>query len=65
MVYTSGTTGVPKGAMITQANLVYAAKAANQVLYTEPHFCTLLFLPMTNCPIQFLGVLQAIEYRFR
>jgi long-chain acyl-CoA synthetase len=48
LVYTSGTTGVPKGAMITHANLVFTANAASKVLSIEPHFCTLLFLPLAH-----------------
>jgi len=48
LVYTSGTTGVPKGAMITHRNLVFSAVAANQSLHVEPHFTTLLFLPLAH-----------------
>jgi long-chain acyl-CoA synthetase len=48
LVYTSGTTGAPKGAMITHANLVFTSKAAVEALYVEPHFCTLLFLPLAH-----------------
>jgi long-chain acyl-CoA synthetase len=48
LVFTSGTTGAPKGAMISHANLVFTAKAANEALYVEPHFCTLLFLPLAH-----------------
>jgi long-chain acyl-CoA synthetase len=48
LVYTSGTTGVPKGAMITHANLIFTADAASRVLSIEPHFSTLLFLPLAH-----------------
>jgi long-chain acyl-CoA synthetase len=48
LVYTSGTTGVPKGAMITHTNLLFSALAANQALHVEPHFTTLLFLPLAH-----------------
>ncbi len=48
LVYTSGTTGVPKGAMITHANLLFAARAANTVLISRPGFATLLFLPLAH-----------------
>jgi long-chain acyl-CoA synthetase len=48
IVYTSGTTGLPKGAMITHKNLVFASWSAGQCLYLEPHFCTLMFLPLAH-----------------
>jgi long-chain acyl-CoA synthetase len=48
LVYTSGTTGVPKGAMITHRNLIFTSWSAGQCLYIEPHFCTLLFLPLAH-----------------
>ncbi|MGH7599666.1 MAG: AMP-binding protein, partial [bacterium] len=48
LVYTSGTTGVPKGAMITNENLLFVSDSAAQCLYFEPHFETLLFLPLAH-----------------
>jgi len=48
LVYTSGTTGVPKGAMITHANLLFASSAATEVLFSKPGFTTLLFLPLAH-----------------
>jgi long-chain acyl-CoA synthetase len=48
LVYTSGTTGVPKGAMITHANLLFTSWAAGHVLVVEPHYHTLLFLPLAH-----------------
>jgi len=48
LVYTSGTTGVPKGAMITHKNLIFTSWSAGQCLYIEPQFCTLLFLPLAH-----------------
>jgi long-chain acyl-CoA synthetase len=48
IVYTSGTTGVPKGAMLTHENLVFTSWSAIQSLYIEPHFENLLFLPLAH-----------------
>jgi long-chain acyl-CoA synthetase len=48
IVYTSGTTGVPKGAMLTHENLVFTSWSGIQSLYLEPHFENLLFLPLAH-----------------
>ncbi len=48
IVYTSGTTGVPKGAMITHDNLVFTSWSACESLTTEPGYATLLFLPLAH-----------------
>jgi long-chain acyl-CoA synthetase len=50
IVYTSGTTGRPKGCMLTHRNLLSDVKAANKALspvYDE-HGSTLLFLPLAH-----------------
>lgn len=48
IVYTSGTTGVPKGAMLTHGNLLFTSWSACESLYLAPHFETLLFLPLAH-----------------
>jgi long-chain acyl-CoA synthetase len=48
LVYTSGTTGVPKGAMITHRNLLFTSGSVSGSLLVEPHFVMLLFLPLAH-----------------
>lgn len=48
IVYTSGTTGVPKGAMLTHENMLFVSEAAAQCLLLDPQFETLLFLPLAH-----------------
>ena len=48
LVYTSGTTGVPKGAMITHENLIFTSWSAHESVLLEPHFETLLFMPLPH-----------------
>jgi len=48
-VYTSGTTGPPKGAMLTHRNLVYAATTyAEAVDFTGRHFESVCYLPLCH-----------------
>ena len=48
IVYTSGTTGQPKGAMITHRNILFSCQSASESLYLQDHFSTLLFLPLAH-----------------
>lgn len=48
VVYTSGTTGVPKGAMLSHGNLVFTSWSAAECLEIKPGFETLLFLPLAH-----------------
>lgn len=48
IVYTSGTTGTPKGAMLSHENFVFTSWSAAESLYLQPNYETLLFLPLAH-----------------
>jgi long-chain acyl-CoA synthetase len=48
IVYTSGTTGIPKGAMLTHENLIFTSWSALESLTIEPHFESFLYLPLSH-----------------
>lgn len=48
IVYTSGTTGVPKGAMITNANLLFTSQSVIDSVKLAPKYKTLMFLPLAH-----------------
>jgi long-chain acyl-CoA synthetase len=48
IVYTSGTTGIPKGAMLTHENLIFSSWSALESLTLEPHFESFLYLPLSH-----------------
>jgi long-chain acyl-CoA synthetase len=48
IVYTSGTTGVPKGAVITHDNLTFTAQSVFHCFQSEDGDVTLLFLPLAH-----------------
>jgi long-chain acyl-CoA synthetase len=60
MVYTSGTTGPPKGVMLTHANLVRQLEALDGLLPVDHDDEQLLFLPMAHI---FGRVLVAFQYK--
>lgn len=48
IVYTSGTTGVPKGVKLTHENLLFTSWSAVESLALQPDYETLLFLPLAH-----------------
>ncbi len=48
LVYTSGTTGIPKGTMITHWNFRFNIISAIKIIYFEPGFVGLDFLPLAH-----------------
>ena len=48
IVYTSGTTGVPKGAVLTHDNLTFTAQTVYHSFYSKEGDVTLLFLPLAH-----------------
>lgn len=60
LVYTSGTTGRPKGAMLTHEGFLYAAESVHGLLRRTPKDETLLFLPLAHI---FARIIQFICIR--
>lgn len=48
LIYTSGTTGVPKGAILTHANLTWTAQATMECLPGDPSDLVLSYLPLAH-----------------
>ena len=59
LVYTSGTTGPPKGAMYSHSNLIYEASAVSHILNMDD-LTTISFLPMSHIAEKLQGQLIAI-----
>ncbi|MCW3011219.1 MAG: fadD [Solirubrobacterales bacterium] len=61
LVYTSGTTGPPKGAMISHANLDYAGGASGRAFGTGPSDSALSYLPLCHVAERLLSVVDAVH----
>ena len=72
ILYTSGTTGVPKGAVLSHGNVISNAHSARHASGMRPDDVTLCFLPLFHCFGQnyllnatlFSGATLALERRF-
>ena len=61
LVYTSGTTGAPKGAMLSHRNLTFEAQAVLQMVDWRPREQTLSFLPLSHVAERLQGEIMAIS----
>jgi len=55
LVYTSGTTGPPKGAMLTHANIVWTCGSLDQILHVTPEERKLSYLPLSHIAERMVG----------
>src|SRR5688500_18913314 len=59
-MFTSGTTGRPKGVEITQANYVFAGQTMAEAAGLEPHHRQLVVLPLFHANAQYYTFASAI-----
>jgi len=62
ILYTSGTTGSPKGAMLSHHNMAENAKQVTEVLHTTEEDVFLLAVPFFHCFGCVMGILGAITW---
>jgi long-chain acyl-CoA synthetase len=62
IVYTSGTTGPPKGAMLSHANLLAAARNGVRVFDVSPDDEVLSYLPMCHIAERLVSVVNAVAH---
>ena len=60
LVYTSGTTGPPKGAMITHANIMWTIRSVVSLLHVRPGERFLSFLPLSHIAERMISDFSAI-----
>jgi long-chain acyl-CoA synthetase len=65
MVYTSGTTGDPKGVMLTHKNLAFTADVAKQVVGgRQPEDCMVSYLPLSHIAEQMFTIHLASTFGY-
>jgi len=65
MVYTSGTTGDPKGVMLTHRNLAFTADVAKQVVGgRQPNDCMVSYLPLSHIAEQMFTIHLACTFGY-
>jgi len=62
ILYTSGTTGAPKGAMLSHHNMAENAKQVTEVLHTTQEDVFLLAVPFFHCFGCVMGILGSITW---
>ncbi len=65
IVYTSGTTGPPKGAMISHGNLMAAARSARAIYDVSADDDVLSYLPLCHIAERLISVVNAIGLGYR
>jgi long-chain acyl-CoA synthetase len=55
LVYTSGTTGPPKGAMLTHGNVIWTCRSLDQILPVTPDDRKLSYLPLSHIAERMVG----------
>ncbi len=65
LVYTSGTTGPPKGAMLTHKNMAVAGRGYAAILETRPTDDVLSYLPLCHVLERLLSTIVAVTAGYR
>ena len=60
LLYTSGTTGQPKGAMLSHDNLTWTARMSNEFLSVNSNDSLLSYLPLSHAAAQMIDVWMPI-----
>jgi crotonobetaine/carnitine-CoA ligase len=60
VMFTSGTTGAPKGVEITQANYAFAGETMAKAAHLQPHHRQLVVLPVFHANAQYYSIASAI-----